>query len=91
MSESNHPDPKTAAQLELQARDRPVVGGVYRHYKGGLYVVTERSVMEDTLVPLVTYRSNARGTSWTRTMENFLGMVRLPDGSSVRRFARAED
>lgn len=72
----------------------PEVGSVWRHYKGGLYVVVARSIKEDTLEPLVTYRSNARGTFWTRTLANFMEELPFaandPD-AAFPRFHREED
>lgn len=87
-------DPKDAAQVALAASDiRP--GDVYRHYKGGLYVVVCLSVNEASLEPMVTYRSNAKGTIWTRTLKNFADLIFVEDeGSSqpasvvVSRFTR---
>ncbi len=64
-----------------QAAGGPQPGEVYRHYKGGLYVVIARSIKEDTLEPLVTYRSNLKGTFWTRTVANFT--ERVPAGGSA--------
>lgn len=52
-----------------------VPGQVYRHYKGGLYVIVAVSIKEDTLEPMVTYRSNKRGTCWARTLANFSDKV----------------
>ena len=63
----------------------PYVGRIYRHYKGGLYTVEAISIMEDTLAPLVTYRSNIRETSTTRTLGNFTNHV-THEGRLVPRF-----
>lgn len=83
---------KENAHRELEGA--PKIGQVFRHYKGGLYVVTEVSIMEDSLEPLVTYRSNARGTSWTRTLANFTQWV-SPGNATVPamipRFRRETD
>jgi hypothetical protein len=69
-------DPKDEAQLKLAvAHDIPCPGDVYRHYKGGLYAVVAVALAEDTLAPLVVYRSNAKGTTWARTLHNFREMV----------------
>jgi hypothetical protein len=80
-------DLKSAAQEMLAWMEGPQPGEVYRHYKGGLYVVVCRSVHESGLDLLITYRSNARGTCWTRTFENFTGTVDF-NGMSVARFVR---
>lgn len=65
---------KDAAQAALEHRLVPEVDSVWKHYKGGFYVVVAVSLKEDTLEPLVTYRSNKKGTYWTRTLEDFLAM-----------------
>jgi hypothetical protein len=71
-------------------------GQIFRHYKGGLYVIICISIKEDTLDTLITYRSNKKGTIWTRTASNFLERVchsaecPLPE-ESVPRFRREED
>lgn len=56
----------------------PQPGETYRHFKGGLYEIVARSLREDTLEPLVTYRSLEDGECWTRTLENFNGSVTKP-------------
>ncbi len=43
----------------------PQPGDVYRHYKGCEYVVTGRSVDEETLTPLVHYKSLKDGYEWS--------------------------
>lgn len=91
----------TDDELKERAQDAntvgPRAGEIYRHYKGGLYVVTSRPLREDDLEPLVVYRSNARGTYWARTAVNFTEIV--PDGGrdkdgfpmGVPRFTRVEE
>ncbi len=76
---------------EAQARlaECPVkVGQIYRHYKGGLYSVVAVSLKEDDLNVLITYHSNLKATSWTRTLENFTEWVETPDNPSRKRFVR---
>ena len=69
-------DAKTQAQQELLARPgTPQPGQRYRHYKGGEYLIVATSLAEDTLEPLVAYRSVQHGTVWTRTLVNFLELV----------------
>jgi hypothetical protein len=79
-----------AQGIEIEA------GQVFRHYKGGLYVIVCVSIKEDTLDTLITYRSNKKGTIWTRTAANFLERVghsaEFPlRGPFVPRFRREED
>jgi hypothetical protein len=65
----------------------PPVGSRWRHFKGGEYVVTKLSVMEDTLDPLVTYVSEKTGYEITRTLAVFLG---VHPGHHVKRFEQIE-
>jgi hypothetical protein len=69
----------------------PEVYTVWRHYKGGIYVVVAVSLMEDSLEPLVTYRSNKHGTFWTRTMGNFLEHIETSPGFLIPRFFQVLD
>jgi hypothetical protein len=68
---------------------------VWTHYKGGKYVVITTAIMEDTLQPMVVYRSNAKKTNSIRTLANFLEMVETKEelfGSGlVPRFERVEE
>lgn len=67
-------DDKAEAQqalIEAASRGDLEPGAVFRHYKGGLYTIVCLSVKEDTLEPLVTYRSIERGSVWTRTLQNW--------------------
>lgn len=77
-------DEKDSAHEAL--RDAPRPGTLYRHYKGGLYSIVACSIREDTLEPLVTYRSVERGTAWTRTLANFTEAVVVEGGPLRRRF-----
>jgi hypothetical protein len=82
-----------------QAEGGPQPGQVFRHYKGGIYTVVARAVKEDTLEPLVVYRSDERGTVWARTLADFTEVcdveMTAQDGSRytarVKRFTRLED
>lgn len=64
---------KSAAQLALSRE--PVRLGVYRHYKGGQYIVFCVSLNEATLEQLVHYYSIEERFRWTRTREVFFEMV----------------
>lgn len=84
---------KDEAQQDLHRRQNlPVVGGVYRHYKGGLYVVLAVGIDEETGTPTVAYRSNRRNTVWFRTVENFQGEVTTGAGHfyCASRFVRED-
>jgi hypothetical protein len=68
----------------------PAVGSRWRHYKGGLYEVVAVSLKEDTLVPLVTYRSLEKDYFWTRTLEDWWQPV-LHEGKPAFRFVQEEE
>lgn len=56
----------------------PVVGKMYRHYKGGLYRVTGLCTIEATLEVGVRYRAldpHARQDEWLRPLSDFFGSV----------------
>lgn len=65
---------KNAAQSQ-RLHGEPSECQKYRHYKGGIYEVLQRSVKEDTLEPLVTYRSVETGGIWTRTLANWNDVI----------------
>jgi hypothetical protein len=92
MSNLSESDQKDMAQKLATGGPQP--GEIYRHYKGDLYVIICRSIKEDTLEQLVTYRSNAKSTYWTRTVENFTETVSYaadnPSGPCPR-FRRVPD
>jgi hypothetical protein len=58
--------------------------GVYRHYKGGLYVVYSTSLDEELLHALVHYYSLEKKTRWTRFLDVFTEEVDVPDGKVAR-------
>ena len=85
---------KDDAQVALH-QCRVLRDQVYRHYKGGLYVVIIVAIHEETMEPMVVYRSNARGTAWVRTLANFTEKVATnvgtPDERQIPRFTLVED
>lgn len=87
-------DDKDLAQA-LHMGGSPKPGEIYRHYKGGLYSIVARAIKEDTLEPLVIYRSNAKGSVWARTLANFTETIEASaEGrllESCPRFARVTD
>ena len=78
------PDAKDAAQAKIPF-DAPQPLTVWRHYKGGLYVCLGTGLTEDTLTPMVAYRSQGKGTIWFRTLEDWTATVTV-QGVTVPRF-----
>ena len=71
-------DDKNEAQARLAATCESAdvwPGHVYRHYKGGEYVVFAVTLDEDVLVPLVHYYSLEKRTRWTRMIVNFADVI----------------
>ena len=85
MSSQSEDSEKDRAQAELAAL--PVkVGQIYTHYKGGKYEVIALALKEDTLEPLVIYRSPAHGdTVWARVYDYWNGELEW-NGKTVKRF-----
>lgn len=79
-------DPKDQAQ-EVLKRSGLTPGDRFRHYRGGLYEVVVCAIHEDTLEPLIVYRSLEKGTIWVRTLANWQESVAV-DGQTVARFTR---
>lgn len=77
--------PKDIAQAELAAL--PVkVGQWYTHFKGGEYEVIALALKEDTLEPMVIYKSPSHGdTVWARVYEDWNAEVEW-EGNTVKRF-----
>lgn len=66
----------------------PMVGGHYRHYKGGLYVVVAIATNEGSKERVVVYRGSD-GHVWARPLRQFFAPVQrnAGDRATVTRFA----
>jgi hypothetical protein len=58
---------------------------VYKHFKGGLYLVVDVAKHSETGEKMVVYRSLKTGELWVRPIEMFLGYKEI-NGEKVRRF-----
>jgi hypothetical protein len=79
-------DAKDRAQEDLIEKQEEVPLGLWRHYKGGEYIVFALSVQEDTCKHLVHYYSLDKKTRWTRSLSNFVEIVTPPGSYLVPRF-----
>lgn len=64
----------------------PKIGGVYRHYKGNYYTVTD--IVSDCENPerkLIIYRS-MENKGWARELSDFTGVVSTDEGTNFYRF-----
>jgi hypothetical protein len=62
---------KNDAQKVLALEVGDTLRGLWKHYKGGLYIVFSESVDEATGAHLVHYYSIEKRTRWTRTIASF--------------------
>ncbi len=70
----------------------PIARTLYRHYKGGLYVVLGVGRMSEARDQLyVAYWSVARKTMWFRPLGMFVEEIRWPDGERRQRFTREDN
>lgn len=76
---------KDIAQGQLEKL--PVkIGQIYTHYKGGEYEVVALAVKEDTLEPLVIYKSPQHNNNvWARAWNDWNMDVEW-EGATVKRF-----
>lgn len=65
-------DEKEEAKAYLNEITKKYPIGVYRHYKGGEYVLYSASINEADLTPLFHYYSILKKIRWTRECENFI-------------------
>lgn len=76
---------KDRAQEELKKLPLKA-GDKFTHYRvGGTYEIVTLAVKEDTLEPLVVYRSHEHDSVWVRTYQNFTEEVDH-EGRKVKRF-----
>jgi cyclomaltodextrinase / maltogenic alpha-amylase / neopullulanase len=62
--------------------------GIYKHYKGGLYILIGVAKHSETLEKLVVYEhlgEKTKGQLWVRPLEMFMGKVEI-DGKVIPRF-----
>ena len=67
--------------------------GVYRHYKGGKYLVlgmAKHSETKEDLVVYVTLYENDMASMWVRPLAMFLEIIDV-DGKQIPRFEKVEE
>lgn len=74
----------------MEKVDAPVVGALYRHFKGGLYRVQCMASCSETHEVQVVYRSVVDGLVWVRPASRFMEHV-AHLGASVPRFERLHE
>lgn len=88
MNEAFNPEKRTISQDHESDLLREInVGGLYRHFKGGMYRVTGFARHTETMEMLVIYEDVEHyGKKWARPIEMFCGMV-----GDVPRFTEVVD
>jgi hypothetical protein len=97
--DADRADPFSEHRRLFQIRDSPANWAsaapkpytVYRHYKGGKYVVLGFVARrEDDWLPKVAYASISDGEVWVRKISDWLDDVKMSDGRRIARFKMLE-
>ena len=82
-------------QMQVNCMKSAIVDFRYRHFKGGIYIVTDIAVHSETAEPMVIYKSfDDTNLVWCRPLNMFLSEVdheKYPDVKQLMRFERIGD
>lgn len=85
-------DNRMKVQERVNIMKDTIVGFRYRHFKGGIYVVTDIAVHSESGEPMVIYKSfDKPHLVWCRPLDMFLSEVdheKYPDVEQLMRFER---
>lgn len=85
-------DNRMKVQEQVRSFKDIMVGFRFRHFKGGIYLVTDIAVHSETEEPMVIYKSfDNPDNVWCRPLSMFLSEVdheKYPDVKQVMRFER---
>lgn len=85
-------DNRMNVQEQVKHMKNAIVGFRYRHFKGGVYVVTDIAVHSESEEPMVIYKNfNNPDLVWCRPLNMFLSEVdheKYPDAKQLMRFER---
>jgi hypothetical protein len=70
--------------------------GVYKHFKGGMYLALilakDSETLEDVVVYIPLYDNPESNTkAWVRPLDDFMGYKEFEDGTKVKRFEFVRD
>lgn len=70
---------------------RKFVPGVYKHFKGGMYLALMLAKDSETVEDVVIYcplyvKGGIKPTVWVRSLKDFMGLKELEDGTKIKRF-----
>ena len=87
-------DKRMEMQQKIQSIKEEMVGFRYRHFKGGVYIVSDIAVHSETEEPMVIYKSFDNPTLvWARPLSMFMSEVdhaKYPDVKQKFRFERMD-
>ena len=85
-------DNRMNVQTQVKCMKSAMVGFRYRHFKGGVYLVTDIAVHSETEEPMVIYKSfDNSDLVWCRPLSMFMSEVdheKYPDVKQLMRFER---
>ena len=85
-------DKRMENQRQIQRMKNTIVGYRYRHFKGGIYIVTDIAIHSETAEPMVVYKSfSDPSLVWVRTLDMFMSEVdheKYPNVEQKFRFER---
>lgn len=88
-------DNRMKVQEEISNIKSRMVGSRYRHFKGGIYIVTDIAVHSETEGPMVIYKTfDQPNLVWCRPLDMFLSKVdheKYPDVQQIMRFERIDN
>lgn len=78
-------------EKEKIAEEKKFIPGVYKHFKGDMYLalmLAKDSETEEDLVIYIPlyYKEGSDTKAWVRSLDDFLGKKELADGTVVDRF-----
>lgn len=85
-------DKRMNTQIQVNCIKKEMVGFKYRHFKGGVYIVTDIAVHSETEEPMVIYKNlNNPDLVWCRPLGMFMSEVnheKYPDVKQTMRFEK---
>ena len=85
-------DNRMKVQTQVNCMKKGIVGFRYRHFKGGVYLVTDIAVHSETEEPMIIYKSiDNQELVWCRPLSMFMSEVdheKYPDVKQLMRFER---
>ena len=85
-------DNRMKVQAKVRCMKSTMVGFRYRHFKGGIYLVTDIAVHSETEEPMVIYKSfDNPELVWCRPLSMFMSEVdheKYPDVKQIMRIER---